>query len=779
MAAKSKNGKSLVIVESPAKASTIEKFLGSNFIVKSSIGHIRDLPKKGMSIDIENGFKPNYEVSPEKKKTVAELKKLSKDAETVWLATDEDREGEAIAWHLSEALKLDELKTKRIVFHEITKNAILKAIDNPRKVDKHLVDAQQARRVLDRLVGYELSPVLWKKVKRGLSAGRVQSVAVRLIVEREKEIDNFKAESSFKVTAEFVLEDGKKFKAELKNRIPSFEEAEKFLNDIANAEFSVEDVKKKPSLKKPSPPFTTSTLQQEAARKLGFSVRQTMVVAQQLYESGKITYMRTDSLNLSDVAIAGAASSIKNMFGDEYSKPRRFTTKSKGAQEAHEAIRPTEMSNENIDGDRNQKRLYELIWKRTTASQMADAKLEKTTATINISTSQEKFIAQGEVIKFDGFLKLYIEGTDEEPEENGDNKLLPPLKTGQILNANEIIAKEIFKRPPARYTEASLVKKLEEMGIGRPSTYAPTISTVQDRGYVEKGEKEGYERDYQVITLVNSEVSSKTNTEITGAERNKLYPTDTGIVVNDFLNKYFPDIVDFNFTAKVEQEFDEISKGKKIWNQMISDFYDNFSETVKKSEDISRTDAVSARMLGNHPKNGKPIYAKLGKFGPMLQMGETEDEEKPKFASLMKDQSITKITLEEALKMFDLPREIGKDENGEVVIAQIGRFGPYVRHEKTFASITEDELFTINLEEALHRIEDKKNKKNKNLIKEFDGSDVKVMNGRFGPYVTNGKVNAKIPKDVTPEDITLEAADELIAKAPAKKKRAPRKAAKK
>lgn len=768
---KKRNIKSLVIVESPAKANTIEKFLGNEFTVKSSIGHIRDLPKKGMSIDIDKGFKPQYEINPDKKKTVTELKKLAKDADTVWLATDEDREGEAIAWHLAEALKLDDLKTKRIVFHEITKNAILKAIDNPRKIDKHLVDAQQARRVLDRLVGYELSPVLWKKVRRGLSAGRVQSVAVRLLVEREREIDEFKPKSNYKVTAEFILDDNKKLTAELKNKISSKKKAEEFLKSVIGADFTVEDIIKKPSVKKPSPPFTTSTLQQEASRKLGFSVKQTMVVAQKLYESGKITYMRTDSLNLSDVAIASSADQVKSMFGNEYSQPRRFSTKSKGAQEAHEAIRPTDMHNETVSGDRNQKKLYDLIWKRTMASQMADAKLEKTTATIGINTTDEKFVAQGEVIKFDGFLKLYIESTDEENEENGKSKILPPIKKGQKLDLSEIVAKEIFKRPAPRYTEASLVKKLEEMGIGRPSTYAPTISTIQDRGYVEKGDKDGYKRDYNVITLKNDEVNAKKKTEITGAERNKLFPTDTGMVVNDFLNKYFPDIVDFNFTAKVEQEFDEISKGKKIWNQMISDFYDKFHDTVEKSEEISKKDAVQARNLGVHPKTGKPIFARIGKYGPMLQMGETEDEDKPKFASLPKNQRIDKITLEEALKLFDLPRTIGNAPDGKEVQAQIGRFGPYVRHERTFASITEDEIFTITLDEALNKIEEKKNQKNKNLMKEFDNTDIKVMNGRYGPYVTNGKVNAKIPKDIKPESIDLDKAEELIKNAPAKKRK--------
>lgn len=777
--AETANIKSLVIVESPAKANTIRKFLGKDFTVKSSVGHIRDLPKKDMSIDIENGFKPTYQISPDKKKTVSELKKLAKNAESIWLATDEDREGEAIAWHLVEALNLKEEKTRRIVFHEITKPAILNAIENPRKLDTQLVDAQQARRILDRLVGYELSPVLWKKVKGGLSAGRVQSVAVRLIVEREREVDEFKPGSSFKVKAEFTNEDGKKFSAVLKNRLKSKDDAFDFIDKVKDADYKIEDVKKKPSKKSPAPPFTTSTLQQEAARKLGFSVKQTMVIAQKLYESGKITYMRTDSVNLSKFAISESTKQIKRIFGDDYSQTRNFATKSKGAQEAHEAIRPTDMAVENIKGDRNMMRLYNLIWKRTMASQMAAAQLEKTTATIEISNSKEKFQAQGEVIKFDGFLKLYIEATDDENGEKEDTGILPPLNKGETVDLQEMNAKEIYKRPAPRYTEASLVKKLEEMGIGRPSTYAPTISTVQDRGYVEKADKEGEEREYYLIKLQNGEVKVNKETEITGAERNKLFPTDIGTVVTDFLVKYFPEIVDYGFTAKVEEEFDEISRGEKQWNKMIESFYGKFHETVEKSEDITRKEAMQARKLGTHPKTGKFVYARMGKYGPMLQMGETEDDEKPKFASLMKGQKMEKITLEEALKMFELPRKIGEAPDGKEVTAQIGRYGPYVRHDRTFASISDDEIFSITLEEALKKIEDKKIQKSKNTIQEFDDSDIKVLNGRFGPYVTNGKKNVKVPKDKTPAELTFEECKEMIEKAPAKKRRTRKKATKK
>lgn len=770
----SENIKSLVIVESPAKAKTIEKYLGLDYIVASSVGHIRDLPKKGMSIDIDNGFIPQYEVNEDKKKVVSELKKLVKTSKRVLLATDEDREGEAIAWHLYETLGLNKKETKRIVFHEITKSAIVKAVQNPRDLDTKLVDAQQARRILDRLVGYELSPVLWKKVKTGLSAGRVQSVSVRLIVEREREIENFINESSYRVTADFKLENGKNFQAELKRKIPTYEEAKQFIESLVNSDFNVENLEKKPAKKKAAAPFTTSTLQQEASRKLGFSVKQTMSLAQKLYENGHITYMRTDSLNLSETAIDQAKEVIIDLFGLEYSSPTRFKTKSEGAQEAHEAIRPTNMANESIKGDRNQQRLYELIWKRTVASQMADAKLERTIVTISISGQDDKFEAKGEVIKFEGFLKVYIEDSDDENDENSENKLLPVIKNNESLDLNICKAKETYKRPPARYTEASLVKKLEELGIGRPSTYAPTISTIQDRGYVVKEDKEGFERKYKLITLENKIVSDDILTEITGAERSKLFPTDIGSVVNDFLVKFFPEIVDFKFTAKVEEEFDEIAKGKKQWNKMIADFYHPFHKTIEASSEISRKDATQTRELGLDPKTKKPIFARIGRFGPMLQLGNQEDEDKPIFASIPKGMKFDKITLEEALPFFDLPHEVGKSPDGYKIVTQIGRFGPYVKCNKTFVSIKEEEIFSLTLEDALQRIKEKEEAKSKMEIQIFEGSDIKVLTGRFGPYITDGSKNVKVPKDIKPEDITLEECIELIDKAPAKRKTASR-----
>ena len=764
------NIKSLVIVESPAKAKTIEKFLGSEYTVTSSKGHIRDLPKKGMSIDIENNFVPTYEINEDKKKVVQELKKLVKDANHVLLATDEDREGEAIAWHLYEALGLKKKETKRIVFHEITKNAILKAINNPRELNIELVDAQQARRVLDRLVGYELSPVLWKKVKTGLSAGRVQSVAVRLIVEREREVEAFKNESSFRVTAEFQSKDGKLFTAELKKKIPTYEEAKDFVQSLIGADYTIEKLEKKPAKKRPAAPFTTSTLQQEASRKLGFSVKQTMVVAQKLYENGKITYMRTDSLNLSESAIQQAKEEIVLNYGEKYSSPTRYKTKSEGAQEAHEAIRPTDFALQEVKGDRNSQKLYELIWKRTIASQMAEAQIERTIATIGISGLDDKFEARGEIIRFDGFLKVYIEDTDDEGEENGNGKILPPLQENETPMLLSCKARETFKRPPARYTEASLVKKLEELGIGRPSTYAPTISTVQDRGYVVKEDREGEERKYKQVLLSDDKITDETLTEITGAERNKLFPTDIGSVVNDFLVKFFPDIIDFQFTAKVEQEFDEIANGNKKWNKMIADFYEPFHKDIEASADISRKDATQTRELGNDPKTGKPIFARVGRYGPMLQLGETEDEEKPKFAPIPQGKKFDKITLEEALPYFELPRHVGDSPDGYKVVTQIGRFGPYIRCNKTFVSITHDELFSIELDEAMERVKAKEEEKSKNELKLFEGSDVKVLNGRFGPYITDGKKNVKVPKDLKPEALTLEQCVEMIDKAPEKKK---------
>ena len=760
--------KSLVIVESPAKAKTIEKYLDEiekgKFIVKSSIGHIRDLAKKDMSIDIDNGFEPKYEISPDKKKTVTELKKLSKQSDTVWLATDEDREGEAIAWHLLEALGLDESKTKRIVFNEITKKAIQKAIENPRSVNKELVDAQQARRILDRLVGYELSPVLWKKVKYGLSAGRVQSVAVRIIVEREREIENHKPEITYKLVGDFVTEGGELFKAELKEKFENKEDALAYLNSAVGQKFYIKDLKVKPGKRSPQAPFTTSKLQQEASAKLGFSVKQTMVVAQKLYEAGMITYMRTDSTNLSEDAISSASNYITSNFGDKYLEKRLYKTSSKGAQEAHEAIRPTDLSKPTINtGNNGQDRLYELIWKRTMASQMSDAQLERTTADIGFANNDTDFVAKGEVIKFDGFLKVY-------PEVKKDGKILPAMAKNQKLEVSEIVGRETFSRPPARYTEATLVRTLEEMGIGRPSTYAPTISTIQNREYVEKTDRDGYERKYVQIALKENKVTEEKLTEITGQEQNKLFPTDVGKVVTDFLVKHFTEIVDFDFTKNVEEEFDKIAEGQRKWNEMISNFYTGFHETIEKSEDISKKDAINARMLGNDPKTGRPIYARIGRYGAMLQMGENEDEEKPRFASLMPSQSIETITLEEALEMFKLPRVIGQNEDGKDIKTNVGRFGPYVQLDKTYASITHEEIFTITLEEAIQKIKDKIEQKNKNKIQEFDDG-IKVLNGRFGPYVTDGKVNAKIPKDKTPEDLTHEECKALIAEAPAKKGR--------
>ncbi len=768
--------KNLVIVESPAKAKTIEKFLGTDFTVRSSFGHIRDLPKKGMSIDIDGGtFEPTYEISADKKKTVTELKKLSKDA-TVWLAADEDREGEAIAWHLSVALKLDPKHTRRIVFHEITKPAILHAVANPRDLDKNLVDAQQARRVLDRLVGYELSPVLWKKVRTGLSAGRVQSVAVHLIVEREREIEAFDSTSSFKITAEFLLTGGAVLKAELPEKFKTAEEAKKFLESCKGAKFTVADLEKTPGKKSPSAPFTTSTLQQEASRKLGFSVKQTMTVAQKLYEAGKITYMRTDSLNLSDLALGQAAQEIEHRYGKEFVQIRKYKTKSAGAQEAHEAIRPTDISNDSVSGESGAQRLYELIWKRTIASQMAEAKIEKTTATIDISTNKSQLVAKGEVVKFEGFLKVYFESTDE---ENGDDplskKMLPPLKVGQDLKLDVMQAGEIFSRPPARYTEASLVKKMEEMGIGRPSTYAPTISTIQDRGYVEKGDLEGKARDLRIFFLKNDAITDEKKTEITGADKSKLLPTDIGNIVTDFLTKNFPKIVDYNFTAQVEEEFDSVASGKQKWNKMISEFYSPFRVTVDEAADVSRAEAQQVRELGIDPESGKPVLVRVGRYGPMFQIGSKDDEEKPRFASLPAGKKMDDVTLKDALELFKLPRIIGKTKGGEDIAANFGRFGPYIKFGSTFVSIAPDDPFTITLSRALELIEGKKKAEAEKFIQTFDGSSIQVINGRYGPYITDGKKNAKIPKDKDPKKLTLKECEELVKEAPAKKKRFVRK----
>lgn len=769
--------KNLVIVESPAKAKTIEGYLGKEFTVRSSYGHVRDLPKSDLAIDVENDFNPSYEISADKKKLVAELKKLAKAAELVWLATDEDREGEAISWHLMEALGLKEENTRRIVFSEITKGAILRAIENPRKVNVDLVNAQQARRVLDRLVGFELSPVLWRKVKPSLSAGRVQSVAVRILVEREREIQHFKSESSYRMVALFDV-DGRAMKAELAKRIPTLEAARSFMEDIAKATFSISDLKTTPSKKKPAPPFTTSTLQQEASRKLSFSVAQTMSVAQRLYESGKITYMRTDSVNLSDVAVGAAGEHITQSYGERFHKVRQYTSKSKGAQEAHEAIRPTDLTVSQVEGERNEQRLYDLIYKRTIACQMADAELEKTTVSIAISNREEALTAKGEVITFEGFLKVYMEGTDDEPSDaaNETKGMLPPLTVGQDLALEEFTATQRFTHHPPRYTEASLVKKLEELGIGRPSTYAPTISTIQKRGYVVKESRDGHERKYTQLLFdpksAMPAIAENTLTETTGAEKAKLFPTDIGMVVNDYLVEYFQGIVDFNFTADVEQEFDEIAQGQKTWKEMIRKFYSPFHHNVEEALEKSER-ATGERALGTDPDSGKPVIARIGRFGPMIQIGAVDDEEK-KFASLRGDQSISTISLEEGLELFKLPRKLGEYE-GKQVSAAIGRFGPYVRWDKTFVSLKADEgddPFSVSYERAVELLKAKIEADKKAIIKVFaEDEDIRVLNGRYGPYIKAGRDNVKIPKDTEPETLTFEQVQELIEAHKAKPKR--------
>ncbi len=750
--------KNLVIVESPAKAKTIEGFLGKDFVVRSSFGHVMDLNKTKLSVDIENDFKPEYEISPDKKKVVTELKKMAKEAETVWLATDEDREGEAISWHLFNALGLTEDSTKRIVFHEITKNAITNAIDNPRGIDTNLVSAQQARRVLDRLVGYELSPLLWKKVKPALSAGRVQSVAVRLIVEREEEIKAFESVSYFRVVAEFQLterENQQTFQAEYPVRFSTFEEAKVFLENHTGAEFKVASVEKKPAKKSPAPPFTTSTLQQEASRKLGFPVGKTMRVAQQLYESGKITYMRTDSVNLSNTALGMAKQEISKLFGKEYIRIRKFTTKTKGAQEAHEAIRPTYLSNQSVDRSDDEQRLYSLIWKRTIASQMSEAQLEKTTVKIDSSFAKEQFVANGEVVKFDGFLKVYIEGTDEE-NGNGKSGMLPAMESGDPLSLNVMNARQRFTKHPPRYTEASLVKKMEELGIGRPSTYAPTISTIQKREYIVKERRPSQKRNVQMITLQDGNVQEKMLTENGATEKAKLYPTDIGTVVNRFLVEYFKNILDYNFTANVEKEFDDIAEGKKQWNQMIKEFYGPFHDKIETTQETSGK-FTGERLLGQDPETGKNVYSKVGRFGPIAQIGDTDSEEKPRFAGLRNGLSLETITLKEALGLFDFPRSLGEYENEEVTVA-IGRFGPYVKHNKKFYSIgKEDDPSVINLERAIEIISEKRSADQKKIIKEFkEDEDVQVLNGRYGAYLVIKKQNYKIPKEHDPSELTLE-----------------------
>ncbi len=769
--------KNLVIVESPAKAKTIEGYLGKDFKVTSSMGHIRDLAKGNGAIDVENNFEPTYEVSPEKKDVIKKLKELSKEAEMVYLASDEDREGEAISWHLKEVLNLNDKKTRRIVFTEITKNAILNAIQNPRGIDIDLVNAQQARRLLDRLVGFELSPILWKKIGTGLSAGRVQSVAVRLVVEREREIEKFDAKSSFKVSAIFDLGKGKQLVAELSEKFSEEKDALAFLESCKGAAFAISDLVKKPAKKSPAPPFTTSTLQQEAGRKLSFSVSQTMMVAQKLYEAGKISYMRTDSVNLSDEAVQGAIRQIQSAYGKEFIFTRKFKTKSASAQEAHEAIRPTDFSVMDPGMDRNAQRLYELIWKRAIASQMADAELERTTATISISTNPRTLTASGEVIKFEGFLKVYMESKDDDDSDDEDSgKVLPPLNIGQQLDLNQISATQTFSRHPARYTEASLVKKLEELGIGRPSTYAPTISTVQKRGYVVKESREGRERKYQVHILKSNNIISNSETENTGAESNKLFPTNIAMIVNDFLIEHFPDITNFSFTAEIEQEFDEIASGKLKWQKMLSGFYTPFHKTVTKTELVERSSVQNkSKELGVDPKTGKNVYVKLGKYGAYVQVGENPDDnggEKPKFASLRQGQFIENITLEAALELLKMPRDLGLFEE-KPVVANIGRFGPYVLHDKKFISIPKGEdPYTVTPERAIELILAKRELDANRLIKAFEGNDeIQILNGRFGPYIKAGKKNVKIPKGKAPEELTLEECITLAANAPEKKGR--------
>lgn len=753
--------KNLLIVESPAKAKTIEGYLGKDFLVKSSYGHIRDLVKTDDAIDTDKDFQQKYEVPSDKKAVVSELKKLAKAAETVWLASDEDREGEAISWHLFETLGLKDESTKRIVFHEITKPAILKAIENPRKIDYNLVNAQQARRVLDRLVGFELSPVLWKKVKPSLSAGRVQSVAVRLIVDREREVIKFNAEASFRIVAFFHTGKVKdSFKAELPQRFATESEAKQFLEDCKTAEFAIKSLETKPAKRAPAAPFTTSTLQQEASRKLGFSVARTMQVAQRLYEAGRITYMRTDSVNLSDTATEAAEKEIRSAYGDRYHKLRKYKTKTSGAQEAHEAIRPTYFSEHSIEGDAAEKRLYDLIWKRAIASQMSEAEFEKTLAKISISTRKEDLSASGEVMKFDGFLKVYFESTDDDQDvtndDDSDNSLLPPLVTGQSVVLKSMNATERFTRPPARYTEAALVKKLEELGIGRPSTYAPTISTIQNRGYVVKEEREGRSRDYRVLTLENTEISAVTKTEITGAEKGKMFPTDIGIVVNDFLVEHFKGIVDFNFTAKVEKEFDEIAHGLTEWTDMLREFYGPFHSEVQNTlENAER--ANNERELGVDPVSGKPVSVRIGKFGPLVQIGAQDDEEKPRFASLRKGQMIETITFEDAMELFKLPKKVGIFEEKEMTVA-IGRFGPYIRHDSSFYSLPKGiDPLDVTEEECIQIIKEKRQKDIEKVIRVFDENpEAQIEQGRWGPFIRFGKQNLKIPKGTEVEQITYE-----------------------
>jgi DNA topoisomerase-1 len=767
--------KNLVIVESPAKAKTIEKFLGKDFKVMSSYGHIRDLKKKELSID-DKTLEPEYEIPEEKTKLVADLHAKADKAEKVWLASDEDREGEAISWHLCEVLGLDKKKTNRIVFHEITKPAILEAIEHPRHLDMNLVNAQQARRVLDRLVGFKLSPVLWRKVKPALSAGRVQSVAVRLIVEREREIQNFQSEVYYSVNGVFAITnpDGSasEVKALLGNRFKTEAEVIAFLEKCKEATFTVESIQKKPVKRTPAPPFTTSTLQQEAARKLGFSVSQTMMIAQHLYENGRITYMRTDSVNLSKLCLGASEGEIVKLYGEDYSKVRQYHTSAKGAQEAHEAIRPTYMEQMEIEGTAQEKRLYDLIWKRTIASQMADAEIEKTTVNIEVSGTDETFIAQGEVVKFDGFIKVYRESSDDDDQQDEFGHILPPLKKGQVLSRRDIVATERFSQGPQRYTEASLVHKMEELGIGRPSTYAPTISTIQQREYVQKGDKKGEDRPYSLYQLKGKQISQKTRKELIGSEKGKLIPTDIGIVVNDFLMENFNEIMDYNFTAKVEQDFDKIAEGNEKWTDIMKAFYKSFEPTVEKTMNARQEHKAGERQLGNDPKTGKPVFVKIGRFGPVVQIGSAEDKDKPQFAQLPKEQSIETITLEEALDLFKLPRNLGDYENKPVTIGT-GRFGPYVLHDRKYTSLPKDcDPMTITLDEAIALIQDKRREESQKHMKFFlEDPKLEVMNGRYGPYLVYDGKNYRLPKAMheKAKDLTYDECMKVIQSTPAKK----------
>lgn len=754
--------KNLVIVESPAKAKTIEKFLGKDFIVKSSFGHIRDLPKKGLNIDVTAGtFEPNYEISADKKKVVSELKKAAKVAETVWLASDEDREGEAISWHLCIALGLDPKKTKRIVFHEITKPAIEDAIKNPRTVDESLVDAQQARRVIDRLVGYELSPVLWKKVRTGLSAGRVQSVAVRLIVEREREIEQHQSESSYKLIANFIKSDTP-FSAEAEKKLEDATGVTEVLEKAKTAQFIIKNIEEKPGVKSPGAPFTTSTLQQEAARRLGYSVRTTMQLAQKLYENGHITYMRTDSLNLSESAISAIAKYIGREFGDNYHQMRKHKTKTEGAQEAHEAIRPTSFDNRSAGSDEQQKRLYQLIWQRTVASQMAQAQTSRSVVTIGMNNHSTIFTAKGERLIFDGYLKVYGGGKDD--------VILPQMTVDEVLSMQSVEARQVFSRPPARYTEATLVRTLEELGIGRPSTYAPTIGTIQARGYVEKGISEGSQRQYHILKLSGGQIYESQEVENTGADKGKLLPTALAIMANDFLVKHFSAIVDYDFTREAEAEFDKIAAGNKKWQNVVSSFYnDSFHPLIIKSADVSRAETSQARELGVDPKTKRKVYARYGKYGPMLQIGEVTDDEKPLFAPIPKSSRLETVTLEEALEMFKLPRIVGHTEQGEEIKTNIGRFGPYVQVDKLYVSIKDSDPMTITEEQARELIVAKREAEAKKTINDF--GDIRILNGMYGPFVTNGKKNAKIPKDMDPSRLTESEAKKILDEAPDKKSR--------